>query len=89
MALRVKLPPHSSEQNLSPNWHVICKCTCIVKIEKQFSGKNKGSKLAMRGFHAVSGDSNSKDGRAIEVIMVIFASATIISFAIALLSKSL
>ena len=43
----------------------------------------------MRGFHAVSGDSNSKDGRAIEVIMVIFASATIISFAIALLSKSL
>ena len=89
MALRVKLPPHSSEQNLSPNWHVKCNCMGIMKIEKQFSGKNKGSKLGMRGFHALSGDSNSKDGRAIEVIMVIFASATIISFAIALLSKSL
>ena len=61
-----------------------------MKIEKQFSGKNEGSKkLGMRGFHAISGDSNSKHGRAIEVIMVIFASATIISFAIALLSKSL
>ncbi len=60
-----------------------------MKIEKQFSGKNEGSKLGMRGFHAISGDSNSKHGRGIEVIMVIFASATIISFAIALLSKSL
>ena len=60
-----------------------------MKVDKQFSGKNEGSKLGMRGFHAVSGDSDSKDGRVLEVIMVIFASATIISFAIALLSKSL
>ncbi len=60
-----------------------------MKIEKQFSGKNEDSKLGMRGFHAIIGDSDSKNGRAIEVIMVIFASATIISFAIALLSKSL
>ncbi len=60
-----------------------------MKIEKQFSGKNEGSRLGMRGFHAVSGDSDSKDGRALEAIMVIFASAAIISFAIALLSKSL
>ena len=66
-----------------------CDLKCIVKIEKQFSGKNEGSRLGMRGFHAVSGDSDSKDGRALEAIMVIFASAAIISFAIALLSKSL
>ena len=60
-----------------------------MKIEKQFSGKNKGQKLGMRGFHAVSGASKSKNEHVKEVMMVIFASIAIISFAITLLSKSL
>ena len=60
-----------------------------MRIEKQFSGKNDGSKLGMRVFHAISGVSKSKNEHVKEVTMVIFASIAIISFAITLLSKSL
>ncbi len=59
-----------------------------MKIEKQFSGKNEGSKLEMREFHAFSGDSDSKDRRTLEVVMVAFATVAITTFAIILLSKS-
>ena len=61
---------------------------CEIAYET-YGNLNKEKNNAILVCHAISGDSNSKNGRAIEVIMVIFASATIISFAIALLSKSL
>ena len=59
-----------------------------MRIDIQFSGENSRSRRRMRGFHAVCGESEPKNGRTLEVVMSIGATVVMIAF-IGLLLKAL